>query len=209
MKQLNGMGKGTRYYVPRTQVGVAVATAYGKLQPMAWFKKVRKPIEPRRRTKAASPKGCGSSARRAREIIYNKDLAATLNVCPKCAHHFRIGAAERLRMLFDGDWEEYDPACSRPIRCSSSTPSRTGSGWKRRSRRPGMKDAVICATGAHRRHRDVGRGDGIHVHRRQHGRGRRREDHARDRARASSGGCRSSSSSSLGRRAHDGRARCR
>jgi acetyl-CoA carboxylase carboxyl transferase subunit beta len=26
------------------------------------------------------------------QVIYNKDLAANLSVCPKCAHHFRIGA---------------------------------------------------------------------------------------------------------------------
>ena len=49
------------------------------------------------------------------EILYNKDLAASLHVCPKCGHHFRMGAADRLKMLFDGDWTEYDagPAVDR------------------------------------------------------------------------------------------------
>ena len=42
------------------------------------------------------------------QVIYNKDLATNLNVCPKCAHHFRIGALERLRTLFDdGVWVEH------------------------------------------------------------------------------------------------------
>ena len=36
----------------------------------------RKPIEPLRPSRAACPKASGSSALRAREIIYNKDLAA-------------------------------------------------------------------------------------------------------------------------------------
>ena len=41
--------------------------------------------------------------------IYHGDLAAKLSVCPKCAHHFRVNATERLRTLFDaGDWTEHD-----------------------------------------------------------------------------------------------------
>ena len=77
---------------------------------MAWFKKVRKPIEPLAKNQPSRvPEGLWVKCPSCGEVIYNKDLANTLNVCPKCAHHFRIGAAERLRMLFDGDWEEYDP----------------------------------------------------------------------------------------------------
>ena len=75
---------------------------------MAWFKKVRKPIEPPAKNESRVPEGLWVKCPSCSEVIYNKDLAASLNVCPKCAHHFRIGAAERLRMLFDGDWEEHD-----------------------------------------------------------------------------------------------------
>ena len=43
------------------------------------------------------------------QAIYHKELATSLNVCPKCGHHFRLNAAERLRMLFDDEpWTEYD-----------------------------------------------------------------------------------------------------
>ena len=75
---------------------------------MAWFKKVRKPIEPQAKKESRVPEGLWVKCPSCNEVIYNKDLVPTLNVCPKCAHHFRIGAAERLRMLFDGDWQEYD-----------------------------------------------------------------------------------------------------
>jgi acetyl-CoA carboxylase carboxyl transferase subunit beta len=37
---------------------------------------------------------CGS-------MIYRKQMEANLHVCPECAHHFRIGAAERVRQLAD------------------------------------------------------------------------------------------------------------
>jgi acetyl-CoA carboxylase carboxyl transferase subunit beta len=47
---------------------------------------------------------CGSC----KEILYRKDVLQNLSVCPKCAFHFRIGARERLDLLFDGLWQEFD-----------------------------------------------------------------------------------------------------
>ena len=76
---------------------------------MAWFKKTRKPIARRKEKASRVPEGLWVKCPGCAQIIYNKDLATNLNVCPKCAHHFRIGAADRLRMLFDGgDWVEHD-----------------------------------------------------------------------------------------------------
>src|ERR1700685_3591422 len=74
---------------------------------MVWFKKTRKPIAPQ--TKASRvPEGLWIKGPGCSQGIYNKDLAANLQVCPKCGHHNRIGAAERLRLLFDGEWIEHD-----------------------------------------------------------------------------------------------------
>jgi acetyl-CoA carboxylase carboxyl transferase subunit beta len=42
-----------------------------------------------------------------KEILYHKEVDSNLNVCPRCDHHFRIGARERLRLLFDsGKYKE-------------------------------------------------------------------------------------------------------
>ena len=60
---------------------------------MAWFKKSRKPIEAQAEKSARFQRGCGSSAPRCAQVIYNKDLATNLQVCPKCSHHFRLSAA--------------------------------------------------------------------------------------------------------------------
>jgi len=68
---------------------------------MAWFKKVRKPIEPRTDKESRVPEGLWVKCPSCAEIIYNKDLVSTLNVCPKCGHHFRVSAAERLKMCSD------------------------------------------------------------------------------------------------------------
>ena len=115
---------------------------------MAWFKKVRKPIEPLAKSQASRvPEGLWVKCPSCGEVIYNKDLAATLSVCPKCAHHFRLGAVERLRMLFDGEWQEYDSdlQSTDPLQFVDTKPYRkrldaTIAGT-------GMKDAVICASG--------------------------------------------------------------
>ncbi|MCD4750013.1 MAG: acetyl-CoA carboxylase, carboxyltransferase subunit beta [Thermoanaerobaculales bacterium] len=36
-------------------------------------------------------------------ILYHKEAADNLHVCPKCDHHFRLTASQRLASLFDGD----------------------------------------------------------------------------------------------------------
>ena len=114
---------------------------------MAWFKKIRKPIEPQANKESRVPEGLWVKCPSCSEVIYNKDLAATLNVCPKCAHHFRIGAAERLRMLFDGDWEEFDAGLrsTDPLKFIDTKP------YSKRLESTiaatGMQDAVLCALG--------------------------------------------------------------
>jgi acetyl-CoA carboxylase carboxyl transferase subunit beta len=114
---------------------------------MAWFKKTRKPLEA---TEKASrvPEGLWVKCPGCAQIIYNKDLANNLNVCPKCAHHFRIGAADRLRMLFDGgEWIEHDRGLTStdPLRFTDTKP------YKDRLRTSiestGLKDAVIVGSG--------------------------------------------------------------
>jgi acetyl-CoA carboxylase carboxyl transferase subunit beta len=114
---------------------------------MAWFKKVKKPIEPQANKESRVPEGLWVKCPSCSEVIYNKDLVTTLNVCPKCAHHFRIGAGERLRMLFDGEWQEYDAGLRSidPLKFVDTKP------YSKRLEATisstGMQDAVLCATG--------------------------------------------------------------
>jgi acetyl-CoA carboxylase carboxyl transferase subunit beta len=114
---------------------------------VAWFKKVRKPIEAQAKKESRVPEGLWVKCPSCGEVIYNKDLAATLSVCPKCAHHFRIGAIERLRMLFDGDWVEYDSGLrsNDPLAFVDTKPYRKR--LESTIASTGMIDAVVCATG--------------------------------------------------------------
>jgi acetyl-CoA carboxylase carboxyl transferase subunit beta len=47
------------------------------------------------------------------ELIYSKELANNAQVCPKCTHHFRLGARERITLLADeGTFVEWDKGVS-------------------------------------------------------------------------------------------------
>ena len=116
---------------------------------MAWFKKTKKPIAAKAKEKGSRvPEGLWVKCPDCAQAIYNKDLATNLNVCPKCAHHFRIGAAERLRTLFDGEWTEYDKdlMSTDPLSFTDTKPYK--SRLKASIAATGLKDAVITASGA-------------------------------------------------------------
>jgi acetyl-CoA carboxylase carboxyl transferase subunit beta len=115
---------------------------------MAWFKKTRKPIEPTGEKPSRVPEGLWVKCPGCTQIIYNKDLDKNQQVCPKCGHHFRISAAERLRALFDdANWTEYfqNLTSNDPLKFTDTKPYRNR--LKETIGKTGMKDAVIVATG--------------------------------------------------------------
>jgi acetyl-CoA carboxylase carboxyl transferase subunit beta len=113
---------------------------------MAWFKKVRKPIEGAG-DKSRVPEGLWVKCPSCGQIIYNKDLAASLSVCTKCAHHFRLTAAERLRSLFDDGWDEHDAGLmsTDPLQFTDTKPYRQR--LESSMQATGLRDALISATG--------------------------------------------------------------
>jgi acetyl-CoA carboxylase carboxyl transferase subunit beta len=113
---------------------------------MAWFKKARKPIAAAGKASRV-PEGLWVKCPGCSQIIYNKDLEKNLNVCPKCAHHFRIGAMERLRTLFDNTWIEYDKglASTDPLNFTDTKPYKDR--LRASSESTGLKDALVVASG--------------------------------------------------------------
>jgi acetyl-CoA carboxylase carboxyl transferase subunit beta len=115
---------------------------------MAWFKKARKPMASATAQKPSRvPEGLWVKCPDCAQILYNKDLETNLHVCPKCAHHFRITAAERLRALFDSEWTEYfsDLTSNDPLHFADTKLYRDR--LKATIQSTGLKDAVIVATG--------------------------------------------------------------
>ena len=115
---------------------------------MAWFKKTRKPIESTGEKPSRVPEGLWVKCPGCSQIIYNKDLDKNQQVCPKCSHHFRISAADRLRALFDdGEWAEHFQSLTStdPLKFTDTKPYRQR--LTDTISKTGMKDAVIVATG--------------------------------------------------------------
>jgi len=116
---------------------------------MAWFKKTRKPIASSTAEKPSRvPEGLWVKCPGCTQLIYNRDLEASLNVCPKCAHHFRISATERLKALFDdSDYREHfaDLTSTDPLQFTDTKPYRDR--LKTSQESSGLKDSVIVATG--------------------------------------------------------------
>jgi acetyl-CoA carboxylase carboxyl transferase subunit beta len=70
---------------------------------MSWLQKLLPPKIKRDAgsPKKAMPEGLWSKCESCEAVLYRADLEKNLHVCPKCAHHNRIGARERLDLLLD------------------------------------------------------------------------------------------------------------
>ena len=82
------------------------------------------------------------------QMIFHRDLAANLRVCPHCGHHMRLGAAERLEMLFDeGEYQaiELPEAPNDPLRFRDR--KRYSDRLKEARAKTGVPDALIVAHG--------------------------------------------------------------
>jgi len=116
---------------------------------MAWFNKKTKRIEavpPEERvvkTENVFVKCDGCEVH-----LYKGELESGLQVCSHCGHHFRIGARERLTMLFDdGKYEELDAEVVSidPLKFVDSKPYPTRLEQAKES--SGLSEAIINARG--------------------------------------------------------------
>jgi acetyl-CoA carboxylase carboxyl transferase subunit beta len=114
---------------------------------MAWFKKQRQPIAASSEKVSRVPEGLMVKCPGCAKTIYHKDLGANLSVCPSCAHHFRVSAGERLKLLFDGDWIEHDRGLvsTDPLQFTDTKAYRDR--LKASMKATGVKDAVIVGSG--------------------------------------------------------------
>jgi acetyl-CoA carboxylase carboxyl transferase subunit beta len=82
-----------------------------------------------------------------RQTIWKADLEANLNVCPKCQHHFKIGARQRIDQLLEPGYEHVDTGLrsTDPLNFTDIKP------YKKRLRAAqdatGLDDAILSAVG--------------------------------------------------------------
>src|SRR5882672_5606546 len=116
---------------------------------MAWFKREKKRItqstpSDERRVKT---EGLWTKCENCRTTVWKKDLEANWRVCPKCEHHFRLNATQRLELLLDSRWVEYDAglASSDPLKFVDTRPY--AARLREARRKLGMADAILTVEG--------------------------------------------------------------
>ena len=114
---------------------------------MAWFKREAGELETSGEKKVRT-EGLWVKCDQCRQIIWKKDLAENLNVCPKCDRHFRIDARTRLAHLLDNNEyqvEDDNLASTDPLKFVDLKSYRQR--LQQAQADTGLKDAVINALG--------------------------------------------------------------
>ena len=118
---------------------------------MSWLQKLLPP-KIQRSTGAGRktvPEGLWTKCPSCDAVLYSTDLERNLNVCPKCGHHERLGARERLDALLDADGrfeigEEVQPVDSLKFKDSRRYPERLAEAQAQ----TGERDALVVMQGA-------------------------------------------------------------
>jgi acetyl-CoA carboxylase carboxyl transferase subunit beta len=117
---------------------------------MSWLQKLLPPkIQRTGAAKRQMPEGLWSKCPVCDAVLYTTDLEKNANVCPKCGHHNRISARERLDLFLDpeGRYEigvEVTPVDALKLRDSRKYPERLEEAEKE----TGETDALVVIQGA-------------------------------------------------------------
>jgi acetyl-CoA carboxylase carboxyl transferase subunit beta len=114
---------------------------------MTWFKRESGDLHASGEKKVRT-EGLWVKCDNCRQIIWKKDLAENLNVCPKCDQHFRIDARTRLAQLLDDNQYEVfesDLASTDPLKFVDL--KAYSSRLKQAQTDTGLQDAILNARG--------------------------------------------------------------
>jgi len=102
----------------------------------------RKKEEGERRIK--TPEGMWIKCSACHETIYKPEVEKNLNVCPKCSHHFRIPALERIRSIVDeGTFQEFGENLESVDMLSFTDTKKYSERLKEAKKKTSRKSAVI------------------------------------------------------------------
>src|SRR5947209_8844949 len=103
---------------------------------------------PRRRPKEEpADAGTWSKCPKCNEVLYRRDLAANLWVCPRCGNHFRMRAIDRLTTILDGDFNEIGGAVLPGDPLQWVDKKKYGAKLDADREKSQLSEAVLCGTG--------------------------------------------------------------
>ena len=82
-----------------------------------------------------------------RAVLFKADIEANQNVCPKCQHHIKIGARQRLSLLLDPGYELVDGGLrsTDPLNFADIKPYKAR--LRKAQEQTGLDDAILNAVG--------------------------------------------------------------
>jgi acetyl-CoA carboxylase carboxyl transferase subunit beta len=116
---------------------------------MTWFKRKGQPERPDdNEERTVRTEGLFVKCPGCEEMLLKREVDENLNVCPRCGHHNRISAAERLKLTLDDDhWDELDAGLSSndPLHFVDTKSYRAR--LRQMQEATGLQDALITAQG--------------------------------------------------------------
>lgn len=117
---------------------------------MSWFKRENGdgPEPPNDdEEKRVRTEGLWTKCPSCRQAIFNPDLQANLNVCPKCQYHFKMGARPRIELLLDPGYQLVDGGLrsTDPLNFVDRKPYKKR--LKDAQEETGLDDAILNAVG--------------------------------------------------------------
>jgi len=82
-----------------------------------------------------------------RAVVWKAEIEANLNVCPRCPHHFKIGARQRIDMLLEPGYELVDGGLrsTDPLNFTDVKPYKAR--LRKAQEQTGLDDAILNALG--------------------------------------------------------------
>jgi acetyl-CoA carboxylase carboxyl transferase subunit beta len=113
---------------------------------MTWFKRQDNEIVNDDR-KTVRTEGLWIKCPGCAQAIFKKDLEANLNVCPKCGHHFRIGARARIDLLLEPGYKLVDLELRSTDPLDFTDLKRYKHRLAEARKKTGLNDAIVNAIG--------------------------------------------------------------
>ncbi|MDR3741781.1 MAG: acetyl-CoA carboxylase, carboxyltransferase subunit beta [Terracidiphilus sp.] len=126
---------------------------------MSWFKRENTELEstgtPSDEEKRVRTEGLWTKCNGCRQTLFKADLEANLNVCPKCGHHFKFSARQRLDLLLDPGYQLVDGGLrsTDPLNFTDLKPYKAR--LKKAQQDTGLDDAILNAVGQLGPHRVI------------------------------------------------------
>jgi acetyl-CoA carboxylase carboxyl transferase subunit beta len=120
---------------------------------MSWFKRENGEFEPEPENgpdsgaKNVRTEGLWTKCPGCRATIWKADLEANLHVCPKCQHHFKLSARQRIDLLLEPGYELVDGGLKSTDPLNFTDVKSYKQRLRKAQEQTGLNDAILSASG--------------------------------------------------------------